>query len=303
MNKLLKSLGLLVAVAALGALTGCELYFGPDHGGSWSYCGADGQYSCQGNDCQWVGPTCTTGSGSAMGGSGSAGSGSGATCTDNSMCAPGCYCDNGTCTEGGFCTQDSDCGPGYFCDVNRSSCEPGCTSTAECPAGSACTPEAAGSGTTGQCTTTCTCTTDADATAAGYGWCNNGTCDYGTDPNGSCIGDVTCATAQPTCPSGQVPTITNGCWTGNCTAYAACDAAPVCTHINDEMDCLGRTDCGATYTGINCTKPDGSACRAGDTGCTCQNFVFNSCSSKSSMRQVFVNSLGEQVDASGWLHQ
>src|SRR5262245_54488495 len=127
MNKLVKSLGLLVAAAALSALTGCELYFGPDHGGSWQYCGADGQYPCQGNDCRWVSPTCTSQGGSGGGGSGAgSGSGTGSMCSSNSQCAPGCYCENGTCTEGGFCVANSDCGPGYVCDTNRSSCEPGC---------------------------------------------------------------------------------------------------------------------------------------------------------------------------------
>jgi hypothetical protein len=298
MKKLVNCLGLLVALTALGTLAGCELYFGPDHGGSWSYCGSDGQYSCQGNDCHWTSPTCTDpgsgGGGQGMGGSGSNGTGS--ECSSNAQCAAGCYCSSGTCTEGGFCTQNSDCGPGYFCDTNRSSCEPGCTSNADCASGSICDTA------TSQCTASCTCTTDADATAQGYGWCNNGTCDVGTDPNGSCIGDITCSQAQPTCPSGQVPTQSNGCWTGNCEAYAACDAAPKCTLINDESDCLGRTDCGATYTGLNCTKSDGSQCQAGDTGCTCQQFVFATCQTKTGMRQVFTNSNGQQVDASSFVH-
>jgi hypothetical protein len=54
----------------------------------------------------------------------------------------------------------------------------------------------------------------------------------------------------------------------------------VCTHINDEADCIGRGDCAATYNGINCTKPDGTACHSGDTNCTCQSYVFASCENK-----------------------
>jgi hypothetical protein len=300
MKKLVNCLGLLVAVMALGTLAGCELYFGPDHGNDWSYCGADGQYQCSGNDCHWVSSTCTSSGGSGGGGSIGTGSGSGGTtgseCSSNAQCATGCYCSSGVCTEGGFCTASSDCGPGYFCDTSRSSCEPGCTSNTDCAAGSVC------DASTSQCTATCSCSTDADATAAGYGWCNNGTCDYGTDPNGSCGGSITCTQAQPTCPSGQVPTQSNGCWTGNCEAYAACDVAPGCSLINDETDCLGRSDCGATYTGLNCTTSTGGACKAGDSGCTCQSFVFASCASKTGMSRVFVNSSGQQVDASSYVH-
>ena len=74
--KKLNTLGLVVALAAVSALAGCELYFGGnDSGGStWSYCGSDGEYQCSGNTCNWVSATCTQGSGN--GGSGTAGSGS-----------------------------------------------------------------------------------------------------------------------------------------------------------------------------------------------------------------------------------
>lgn len=295
MNKLLQSFGLVVAIAAFGTLAGCDLYFGGNgNGGSWSYCGADGQYSCQGNDCTWVSPTCSSGSGSgSTSGSGSSGSGSGSgyMCQSNSDCAAGCYCQNGTCTEGGFCTQDSDCGPGYHCDTQRSSCEPGCSSDAACPSGQYCDTSSS------TCTASCTCMTDADAVQQGFGYCDESrnTCMPGTDPNGSCAGSVTCNTAKPTCPSGQVPTIVNGCWTGNCEAVSACDAAPACSNINDEQDCLGRSDCSAVYTGINCKKPDGTACHAGDTNCTCQNFQFNSCTSKVVGARVVYDSAGQPV--------
>ncbi|HEY1553794.1 MAG TPA: hypothetical protein VGF94_03115 [Kofleriaceae bacterium] len=276
MNKLLHSLGLVVAIATVGTLAGCDLYFGHDNGGNWSYCGSDGQYQCNGSDCSWVGPTCTDpGSGSggpgSMGSGSGSGSGSGYECTSNTDCAAGCYCANGTCEEGGFCTTNGDCGPGYICDTTRSSCEPGCGADSDCPSGQYCD-----SGTS-QCTASCTCSSDADAVAQGFGWCDAGTCAPGADPNGSCAGTVSCGTAQPTCPSGEVPTILNGCWTGNCEAIGSCDTAPSCAVINDEADCTARTDCQPVYTGIDCTDSSGKTCTSGDTGCTCATFQYNSC--------------------------
>jgi len=288
MTKSIQTFCLVLAMATLAALTGCDLYFGGNNSGgdNWSYCGSDGQYQCQGQNCTWVGPTCTSGSGS--------GSGSGYTCTSSTQCAAGCYCgSNGVCTEGGFCTTDADCGSGYHCNTGRSSCEPnptGCATNTDCANGTVCDP------TSGQCNETCTCTTDAQAVTAGYGYCDEtrNTCMAGTDPAGSCAGTITCNTAQPTCPTGQVPTIVSGCWTGSCEAYAACGASPACTSINDEPDCLGRTDCGAVYIGLNCTKPDGSACHSGDTNCTCASFQFNSCVSKTTAHVI--NESGEQLD-------
>ncbi len=287
MNKLVTTLGLMLAIAALG---GCDLYFGNGHNGNWSYCGSDGQYQCSGDNCHWVSPTCTdSGSGSSSGG-GSGSSTTGYSCTSSQQCAAGCYCSNGVCTEGGFCSQNSDCGAGYYCDTSRSSCTPGCAQNSDCPAGNACI--------NNTCTATCTCTTDADAVKAGYGWCDNGTCAQGTDPNGSCGGSITCTTAQPTCPSGQVPTISNGCWTGNCEAYSACDVKPACTSINDETDCLGQTGCAATYTGLNCTNSQGTSCTSGSTGCTCQSFVFATCTTKTTMSKVVIGPDGQQYDPS-----
>src|SRR5688500_3344107 len=81
------SLTLLVAVAT-SALAGCQLYFGEeDNDGAWNYCGADGYYECEGDDCYWRGPSCPTGTGM--------GSAGGFECNDNTDCAAGCYCGNG----------------------------------------------------------------------------------------------------------------------------------------------------------------------------------------------------------------
>ena len=278
MKKLVHSLGLMVAVATVSMLAGCDLYFGShDNGGSstWSYCGSDGYYQCHGDSCTWVSATCPDGT------TGSAGSGY--ECTSSADCAAGCYCANGTCNEGGFCATDTDCGPGYHCNTDRSSCEPnppGCQSDTDCANGSTCDTAS------GLCTETCSCTDDAGAKSQGYDYCDETrmTCEKGTDPNGTCAGTAgaNCA-AAPTCPSGQVPLIdsTTGCYNGQCEAYGSCSESPVCEHINDESNCLSRsTDCAATYTGINCHKPDGTQCHSGDTNCTCQSFQFAACSTK-----------------------
>jgi hypothetical protein len=264
----MRNLSPLVIAATLG---GCNLYFGSqnqnDH---WSYCGSDGQYDCVGDNCKWVSPTCT------------GGNGSGYACTTSTDCAAGCYCANGMCTEGGFCATDADCGSGFHCDTSRSSCVPNppntCNYDNQCAQGQYCAPS------TNTCTATCTCTNDAQAISAGFGWCDTtrDTCLPGQNPAGTCAGDVsaTCSTAEPQCPTGQVPLLIDSCWNGNCVAYASCNLPPVCSHINDEMDCLNRSDCSGIYDGIACTKPDGSACHSGDTNCTCQSYVFAACANK-----------------------
>jgi hypothetical protein len=262
------SLGLLVALTTT-VLSGCALYFGEDHpSDTWTYCGSDGYYKCDGENCAWVSATCPDQ------GTGSAQPPGSFECQSSADCAAGCYCANGTCEEAGFCTTDADCGNGYTCNEDRSSCEPGCTSDAECDAGSVCT--------NGTCTTTCACATDADATAQGFGYCDEarGTCMTGTDPAGTCAGEVTCNQVAPTCPAGQVPLIgTDGCWTGSCQAVSACSAAPSCSHISDEPTCLGQSGCAETVNGINCKKPDGTACMAGSSNCTCDSYIFAGCRS------------------------
>ncbi|MEO6776459.1 MAG: Dickkopf N-terminal cysteine-rich domain-containing protein [Kofleriaceae bacterium] len=284
MNKLLRSISLLVTAGALTSLAGCELYFG-DHGNNnnndtWNYCGSDGLYQCQGDSCEWVSSTCPSGMGS--GSSTGSGNGSGYECTSNTDCAAGCYCADGTCNEGGFCSTDADCGSGYHCDTQRSSCEPNtppantCDYDNQCATGQYCAPDHT-------CQATCTCTNDTEAQQQGYGWCDEtrGTCLPGQDPNGSCGSAITCTTAMPTCPSGQIALSIDGCWTGQCRAIDSCDVPATCQRINDENDCLNRTaDCSPTYTGLNCTKSDGTACTSGDSGCTCQSFVFATCTSR-----------------------
>lgn len=246
MNKLLSCLGLTFLMAF--TLTGCELYFGKD--------GDRGR----GDD----GPP------------------TGSACNSDADCAAGCFCavpaagQSGQCEEAGFCDDNSDCPDGYVCD-DRSSCVPGnppttCTGNSDCPAGSIC-------GADGVCETTCVCANDAEAQAAGYHHCDEsrGTCEQQNAT--TCGGEPTCGT-EPTCPQGGVGEIgSDGCWTGSCVAIVACDVVPTCGHYQHEADCFDPANgaCSASYTGINCTKPDGSSCTSGDVGCTCQSFVFAEC--------------------------
>jgi hypothetical protein len=257
MNKLLTSVGLAIGIATASMLAGCQLYFGDHHGGN-------------GDDV--ASPP--------SGGSGNPGNPPGFECSSDAACAAGCFCaEDGTCTEGGFCKSNADCGTGFECDVTRTSCipSPACTANEQCQPGSMC--DTSGKG----CVQTCKCTNDAEAIAQGAGWCDEAraTCMPGTDPAGACTGALTCTTAGPKCAEGEVPLLANGCYTGACRAITACEAAPVCKAIQHENDCITRnTDCTTVYNGHGCTKPDGTACRAGDANCTCTSFTYAACEDK-----------------------
>jgi hypothetical protein len=284
---------MLLLVTASTALAGCQLYFGEEeNNGSWTYCGSDGYYECNDDDCYWRGPECPAGG--SMGGEQP-----GYECKMDSDCAAGCYCDNGYCNEAGFCTKDSDCGNGYVCDESRSSCEPAdeqpptaCGADNDCPTGEYC------DSATLKCTATCTCANDAEATANGFDYCDESrqTCLPGIDPAGDCAGDVTCSTARPACPAGQVPMISDGCYTGFCEFINSCASTPACGSYQHDADCFADTDCAASYTGINCKRMDNTPCQAGDTGCTCENFQFASCNDKAMPRTVEFNGHYYNVD-------
>jgi hypothetical protein len=250
MNKLLSSVGLAMIFATASLVAGCQLYFGDRGDGS--------------------GPNDPAGEPS----------GPGFPCDGDAQCAAGCFCaEDGTCAEGGFCGTDKDCGTGFHCDIARASCvpDPQCTADEQCAAGSVC------DSNSGDCVSTCRCTSDADAVRQGAGWCDEtrSTCMPGSDPAGACTGTITCTTSGPSCPEGQVPLRKDGCFTGECRAITACEAAPACNALQHESDCLDRkTECSTVYTGRGCHKLDGTACRAGDTDCTCTSFTFASCEAK-----------------------
>jgi hypothetical protein len=241
MTKLLSSVGLALALAMASVLAGCQLYFGSNDDDS-------------------------------RGGRG--GNPPGSACVNNSDCAAGCFCEDGTCAEAGFCGSDADCGAGFRCDTARSSCipNPACTSNEACGNGSICD--------NGGCVATCACANDAEAVQQGAGWCDvaRNTCMKGTNPVGACTGAVTCTTAAPVCPEGEVPGRKDGCFTGTCRAIDGCEAAPECKVLQHELDCRARSaDCREITIGQDCHRPDGSNCNSGDTDCVCRINNFYGC--------------------------
>jgi len=289
----------LILAAALLFFGGCTLYFGPDDDGPPScddprYCGGTPGYQCDSDRECAAGCYCTDAEPE---------DGQWGTCVESgycgsaSDCGPGMTCDDGTCKPtnrgcmsdydcpsgtvcdpaGQYCvpTQacDGGCPMGTRCDETRNTCVPvGCTDDSQCAAGCYCDEQ------TGTCAETSYCTADDQCPAGQYCDENRSTCMPGTDPNApSCGGAVTCDAAPPTCPAGQVPLIANGCYTGACRAIDQCDTPPVCEVINDEAHCLGRMDCTALYTGINCRDPQGNACTSGSANCTCERFQFAHC--------------------------
>lgn len=285
------SLKLLVAVATT-TLAGCQLYFGEDHDDdNWTYCGQDGYYECNDEDCYWRGPECPAGMDPSVTPPGQF------ECTVDEDCAAGCYCGNGVCEEAGFCTQDSDCGAGYVCDEERASCEPGeqqpdisCGADNDCPTGQYCNSE------TLKCEATCVCTTDAEAAAQGFAYCDESrtTCLPGADPIGTCAGEVTCNLGRPSCPEGQVALILDGCYTGECQAINACAADPGCAAYGHESDC-SNAGCQVAYTGTNCTSTNNTPCSVPSSSCTCESYTFASCSEGSMPRVVVVNGLEFEI--------
>lgn len=303
-NTLLSALA--TATLAL-ALTGCELYFGPDYGDD------DETYCCDEWGCYWTsGESCPD-------------IGPGWECTANDDCAAGCFCsDAGYCEEAGFCESAVDCPPGFTCDW-RDSCVPdtqtGCTSDSDCPDMSFCDEDSGYCIPSWECTTdaecgtgytcdsrgTCIptpCSSDADCEAGCYcdsgecvetGLCGDNaacpagmTCDlerYTCEPDngqdgGSCAGTITCATAEPSCATGQTPIIVDGCYSGACIAIDQCDVPPPppsCEDVTTENACIARTDCMPVYTGVNCTGTNGQSCTANSAGCTCESFSYYGC--------------------------
>lgn len=146
-----------------------------------------------------------------------------------------------------------------------------CTSDANCAAGCFCAD--------GTCTEAGFCSTDKDC---GTGFvCDTARSSCMPEPAATCAGDVTCATASPACPSGQVAMVQNGCFTGTCGDIASCGTtAPTCTALQHEEDCKARSaDCAPVFVGRNCT---GTTCGVSTDDCTCEAYTYVSCDAATS---------------------
>jgi len=89
-----------------------------------------------------------------------------------------------------------------------------------------------------------------------------------SDP-GTCYDPVTCDETPPDCPPNTIPGVKDGCYTGFCIPVDQCEGTPACSEIVAEMACIGRADCTPLYEGVDCS------CDA--NGCTCSDWVFQSC--------------------------
>ncbi len=85
---------------------------------------------------------------------------------------------------------------------------------------------------------------------------------------GSCVGEVTCESLPPECPSNTVPGRKDGCWSGFCIPLDECDVIPGC-ELETEAGCINRDDCQALYEGLNCECTSAS--------CVCESWLFEAC--------------------------
>lgn len=156
-------------------------------------------------------------------------------CLD-AMCEPGTHCETvcyEECDPSGVCTAwcTSQCVPDVPNGCELIDCAPGYHCEEVCPD---CPPD--GSDCGGTCSATCV--------------------PDGTMNPGECTGDVFCDALPPTCPSGTVPGILDGCWTGFCIPESAC----------------GPDDPGQCYLPVACDMappscPAGTTPGVGDNAC------------------------------------
>lgn len=185
-------------------------------------------------------------------------------------------------TPGGF--QEPECVPGFFLSChNETPQAEGCYSDQDCNQGESCN---AGE----------ICLSDGTGDAVCYGYCVPDACppididcpeegfikicpqdaceaDCVCEPidpidPGECDGDVFCDSLPPLCEAGMTPGIANGCWTGVCIDLSLCPAA-TCGDIVGESMCIARDDCSPFYVGDNCS--------CDPNGCSCAEWVFDSC--------------------------
>ena len=109
-----------------------------------------------------------------------------------------------------------------------------------------------------------------DATNTAYEGTKFNRClfEYANDTPGECDGPVTCDKAAPACPTGSVPGIDGGCYTGFCIPLSQCPQA-TCESLVSESTCIARPDCTPIYSGSDCT--------CDMTGCHCQVLTYERC--------------------------
>jgi hypothetical protein len=64
---------------------------------------------------------------------------------------------------------------------------------------------------------------------------------------------------------------------GSSEFVACASKPPACSTLTTAATCAARGGCTVVSEGVDCTTSGGSACQAGDTGCTCASYVFESC--------------------------
>ena len=176
------------------------------------------------------------------------------------------------------CSQHDDCVAIHQQDCSGGT-DPGGATPVACTVGGflSCGAEP-GDGGAGSCTGDVTCDVappvcPANATPGIADGCYTGYCipldSCQTHTPGQCYADVTCGDAAPLCPDGTTPGIADGCYTGYCIPLDKCEAAPACAGITVEATCVARQDCAPYYRGEGCS--------CDDTGCTCSDWVFDSC--------------------------
>ncbi len=90
-----------------------------------------------------------------------------------------------------------------------------------------------------------------------------------TDP-GECYTEALCDMITPACPTGSLPGVKDGCYTGYCIPVAECpDMPPACETVTSEATCIARVECTGLYEGVGCT--------CDPSGCVCDEWVFQSC--------------------------
>lgn len=171
-----------------------------------------------------------------------------------SACEPFCVPDPRTTCE------DTTCAPGSHCEMQ---CNPGdptmppgtmteCVATCVPDAGAGCAAIDCGPGT--HCIESClpvACDDPAGCPDLCRGECV-------PDDPGHCE-EATCDRVPPTCPTGTIPGVSGGCYTGYCIPADQCGSLPTrCEELTSEVACVTTMGCTPLYTGTCTPNPDGT---------------------------------------------